>query len=195
MTTTTGTADRHDCRAFPSVRRENVGLVSDVSDTVVSMSERVFTAGQKGNPTTAQAILRIAPPPQGWSKRQAETEIRVDLFRRHGSLGFELWVGGRPDGRPAAGGAATAGGGLSRHGAVLYPTSPLPATTPPPVARWRPGGFPVTSRRQCHAPGKPISRPGRGRRPPSPWRHSRIQAPGAITRSASSARSSLACAR
>src|SRR5437764_6788034 len=139
-TTTAGTAARQECRFDPSVMRENCGRVSV---TVVSMAATVFTAQQKGNPTTARAILRIAATPESRSERQANPEVRVGGLGRLLPVGAQVRVGRNQLGVPAARRAATAGVCLSRHDALLYSTSPFPATTHP--AGWRCKGFPVTT--------------------------------------------------
>src|SRR6266478_4224006 len=118
MTTTAGTAARQECLAFPSVKREKVGRVS----VRVSMTARVLTSEQKDNPTIARAILRIRPPAERGSERQAEPEIRIDGLGRLLARWLQVGIGGHVGERPPAGRAATARVGLSRHGALLYPT-------------------------------------------------------------------------
>src|SRR5438128_3298060 len=142
-TTTAGTAARQECRFDPSVMRENCGRVSV---TVVSMAATVLTGEQKGNPTTARAILRIAATPESRSERQADAEVRVGGLGRLLPVGAQVRVGRSQLGVAATRRAATAGVGLSRHGALLYSTLLLPATTHP--AGWRRSGFPVTTDRK-----------------------------------------------
>src|SRR5712664_555780 len=104
MTTTAGTAARQECLAFPAVRREKVGRVS----VRVSMTARVLTAEQKGNLMIARAILRIRPPAERGSKRQAEAEVRIDGFGRLLARWLQVRIGGYVGERPPAGRAATA---------------------------------------------------------------------------------------
>src|SRR3981189_3789996 len=105
MPTTAGTAARQECLAFPSVRREKVGRVS----VMVSMAERVLTAEQKGNLMIARAILRIRPPAERGSERQANPEIRIDGLGRLPARWPPVRVGGHVRERPPAGGGATPG--------------------------------------------------------------------------------------
>src|SRR5882762_1898728 len=111
---------------------------------MVSMTARVLTAEQKGNLMIARSILRIRPPAERGSERQAEPEVRVHGFGWLLPRWLQVRVGGHVGERPPAGRAATARVGLSRHGALLYSTCPLPATTYTHTG-WRPTAFPVTS--------------------------------------------------
>src|SRR5439155_21055500 len=92
-----------------------------------------------------RAHFRIAATPERRSGRQANAEVRVGGVGRRLAVGAQMRVGRNELCVPAARRTTTAGVGLSRHGALLYSTSPPPATTRP--AGWRRSGFPVTTRR------------------------------------------------
>src|SRR6266404_792571 len=75
----------------------------------------------------ARSILRIRPPAERGSERQAQPEIRIDCLGRL-LLGAQMRVRRQDGWGTPAGRAATARVCLSRHGALLYSTLHPPAT-------------------------------------------------------------------